>query len=99
MPNRCSLEAKRAVGIPTPAILGTPAIEQRALTDATDYDMKIRTLIVDDQLMAREMLRRMLKDEPDIEIVAMPASGQEAVEAILRLKPDLVFLDVQMPEL
>jgi two-component system LytT family response regulator len=60
---------------------------------------KIRTLIVDDQLIARELLRRMLKDQPDIEIVGMPASGQEAVEAINQLAPDLVFLDVQMPEL
>ena len=59
----------------------------------------IRTLIVDDQLLAREMLRRMLKDEPDIEVVGMPASGPEAVEAIHSLSPDLVFLDVRMPEL
>jgi two-component system LytT family response regulator len=60
---------------------------------------KIRTLIVDDQLLAREMLRRMLKDEADMEIVGMPASGPEAVEAIHSLSPDLVFLDVRMPEL
>src|SRR5260370_30595320 len=60
---------------------------------------KIRTLIVDDQLMARELLRRMLKAEGDIEIVGMPASGPEAVEAINSLAPDLVFLDVRMPEL
>jgi two-component system LytT family response regulator len=61
--------------------------------------MKIRTLIVDDQLLARELLRRMLKDEADVEIIGMPASGFEAVEAINTLAPDLVFLDVQMPEL
>jgi two-component system LytT family response regulator len=61
--------------------------------------MKVRTLIVDDQLLARELLRRMLKDEPDIEIVGMPASGPEAVQAINSLAPDLVFLDVRMPEL
>jgi len=60
---------------------------------------KIRTLIVDDQLLARELLRRMLKNEPDIEVVGMPASGREAVEAINTLAPDLVFLDVRMPEL
>jgi two-component system, LytTR family, response regulator len=61
--------------------------------------MKIRTLIVDDQLIAREMLRRMLKDEPDIEIVGQPATGREALEAIRQLAPDLVFLDVHMPDL
>jgi two-component system, LytTR family, response regulator len=72
----------------------------RAATPALlDGAMKIRTLIVDDQLIARELLRRMLKDEPDIEIVGMPASGKEAVQAIQELAPDLVFLDVQMPEL
>lgn len=60
---------------------------------------KIRTLIVDDQLMAREVLRRMLKDEPDIEIVGMPASGPEAIAAIHSLTPDLVLLDVRMPDL
>jgi len=60
---------------------------------------KIRALIVDDQLLAREVLRRMLRNEPDIEIIGSPANGREAVEAINCLKPDLVFLDVQMPEL
>jgi two-component system LytT family response regulator len=49
--------------------------------------------------MARELLRRMLKEEPDIEIIGMPASGLEAVTAINTLAPDLVFLDVRMPEL
>ncbi len=67
--------------------------------EATGEQGKIRTLIVDDQLIARELLRRMLKDQPDIEIIGMPASGQEAVEAINQLSPDLVLLDVQMPEL
>ena len=61
--------------------------------------MKIRTLIVDDQLIAREMLRRLLKDETDIEIVGMPATGREALTAIQQLNPDLVFLDVHMPDL
>src|SRR5437868_3057280 len=61
--------------------------------------MKVRTLIVDDQLLARELLRRMLKDEADIEIIGMPASGPEAVASINALAPDLVFLDVRMPEL
>ena len=61
--------------------------------------VKIRTLIVDDQLMAREVLRRMLVREPDIEIIGMPGTGSEAVEAIRNLAPDLVFLDVRMPDL
>jgi len=61
--------------------------------------MKIRTLIVDDQLIAREALHHLLQHEPDLEIVGMAAYGCEAVESINRLAPDLVFLDVQMPDL
>src|SRR6266566_4480437 len=76
-------------------------VEQNPTNDFERFTepTKIRTLIVDDQLMARELLRRMLKAEGDIEIVGMPASGPEAVKAINSLAPDLVFLDVRMPEL
>jgi two-component system, LytTR family, response regulator len=61
--------------------------------------MSIRTLIVDDEPLARERIRMLLKDEPEFEIVSESASGTEAVGDIRRLAPDLVFLDVQMPEL
>ena len=61
--------------------------------------MKIRTLLVDDQSTGLAVLRDMLHFEPDIEIIGTAASGPEAVEVINRLAPDLVFLDVQMPEL
>ncbi|HOW64728.1 MAG TPA: LytTR family DNA-binding domain-containing protein [Candidatus Paceibacterota bacterium] len=61
--------------------------------------MKTRTLIVDDELLARERLRQLLQSEPDIEIVGECADGREAVDAIRRESPDLIFLDVQMPEL
>ena len=60
---------------------------------------KIRTLIVDDQLIQREVLRRMLRRETDIEIIGTPANGREAVKSINQLQPDLVLMDVQMPEL
>lgn len=58
----------------------------------------IRTLIVDDMLLARNRLRRHLEDDADIEIVGEASGGQEAIDAIRTLTPDLVFLDVQMPE-
>ena len=61
--------------------------------------LKIRTIIADDELLCREMLRRLLANEKDIEIISLPTNGREALEAINRLGPDLVFLDVQMPEL
>ncbi|MBI4661774.1 MAG: response regulator transcription factor [Verrucomicrobia bacterium] len=61
--------------------------------------MKIRTLIVDDEPLARERLATLLQEEADIEIVGQCADGQEALAAIRSAAPDLVFLDVQMPEL
>ncbi len=60
---------------------------------------KIRTIIVDDEELARERLRRLLASEERIEVVAEASDGRSAVDLIDRLKPDLVFLDVQMPEL
>jgi two-component system LytT family response regulator len=59
----------------------------------------IRVLIVDDEPPARERIRALLKDEPDIAIAGECESGLSAVESIRNLDPDLVFLDVQMPGL
>lgn len=60
---------------------------------------KLRALIVDDERLARLKLRRFLDDEPDIEVIGECASGAEAVERIRAERPDLVFLDIQMPGL
>lgn len=57
----------------------------------------IRTLVVDDEPLARRGLRVRLERESDIEVVGEAEDGQSAVEAILAHRPDLVFLDVQMP--
>lgn len=59
--------------------------------------VKLKVLIVDDQPMVREHLRRLLKNEPDIEVLGMCDSGSAAIEAIRKELPDVVFLDVQMP--
>jgi two-component system, LytTR family, response regulator len=59
---------------------------------------KIRALIIDDEPLARGNLRVLLSQDPDIELIAELGSGAEAVEEIRRTRPDLVFLDVQMPE-
>ncbi len=61
--------------------------------------MKIRTLIVDDEPLAREWVRNGLQDEPDLEVIGECGDGFEAVRAIAAEKPDLVLLDVQMPGL
>ena len=65
----------------------------------TAGDRKIRTIIVDDEDLARQVLREFLSARPEIEIVAECANGFEAVKAATELKPDLVFLDIQMPKL
>jgi two-component system LytT family response regulator len=59
----------------------------------------LRVLIVDDEPLARERIRNLLTDDPEVEIVGEAADGSSAVDAILRLQPELVFLDVQMPEM
>jgi two-component system, LytTR family, response regulator len=63
------------------------------MTDTT----KIRTVIVDDEDLARERIQSLLEQEPDIEIVGLCSDGASAIETIDRERPDLVFLDVQMP--
>ncbi len=60
---------------------------------------KIRTLVVDDEPLARERLTGLLFNEPDIDIVGQCRDGEEAVTSIVDLSPDLVFLDVQMPQM
>lgn len=59
----------------------------------------LTTLIVDDEALASEELAYLLKDFPEIEVVATGRNGLEAVDFILKLEPDLVFMDVQMPGL
>lgn len=58
---------------------------------------KIRTIITDDEPMARMRVRRLLAKDPEIEVVAECRDGQEAREAVRTHKPDLLFLDVEMP--
>jgi len=59
----------------------------------------MRTLIVDDEHLARALLREYLSAHPEVEIVGECANGFEAVKAIAEHDPDLVFLDIQMPKL
>src|SRR6476619_452758 len=58
----------------------------------------IRTLIVDDEPLARDRVKRLLRDEEDIEVVGECGNGKDAIEFIKSKNPDLVFLDIQMPE-
>jgi len=60
---------------------------------------KIKTLIVDDEPLARRNLRLLLAKDPQIEVLDECRNGREAVKAINALSPDLIFLDIQMPEM
>lgn len=59
----------------------------------------IRAVLVDDEELARQLLREYIEESGGVEVVAECANGFEAVKSIAELKPDLVFLDVQMPKL
>jgi len=61
--------------------------------------VKIRTLIVDDEPLARQRLRNLLNADPEIDMVGECGNGQEALTALQHYHPDLMFLDVQMPVL
>jgi two-component system LytT family response regulator len=61
--------------------------------------MSIRTVLVDDERPARRKMLRILSAAPDFEVVGEAGDGAEAIQVIARLRPDVVFLDVQMPKL
>lgn len=58
---------------------------------------QLRVLLIDDEPLARQKMRRFLAAEPDVEILGECEDGASAIDEILRLRPDLIFLDVQMP--
>ena len=61
--------------------------------------MRIKALIVDDEPLARDRIREMLKEHPEVEVIGEARNGQEAVDFVANQNPDLVFLDIQMPDL
>jgi two-component system LytT family response regulator len=69
------------------------------VTEFETVRKRIRTVIVDDEPLARRNIRVLLKDEPDIEVSGEAANGREALALIRKHSPDLVFLDIQMPEM
>ena len=58
----------------------------------------IRVVIADDQQLIRAGFRSLLESEPDLEVVAEAATGREAVAAVTRLRPDVVLMDIRMPD-
>jgi DNA-binding NarL/FixJ family response regulator len=61
--------------------------------------VSVRILIADDQALVSAGLRAILEDQPDLEVVGEAADGEQAVELTVRLRPDLVLMDVRMPNL
>ncbi|KQZ01978.1 two-component system response regulator protein-glutamate methylesterase [Pseudolabrys sp. Root1462] len=66
---------------------------------ATAAGARLRVMIVDDAIVVRGLFARWIEAEPDLELIASLRNGREAVDAIDRVKPDVVVLDVDMPEL
>jgi DNA-binding NarL/FixJ family response regulator len=61
--------------------------------------MAVRVVLVDDHRIVLEALKRILRDEPDLEVVGMAVNGAEAIEMVCNLAPDVVVLDVAMPQI
>ncbi|HEV2777407.1 MAG TPA: response regulator transcription factor, partial [Solirubrobacteraceae bacterium] len=59
--------------------------------------MSIRVVIADDQSMVRAGFRSLLQAEPDIDVVAEAAEGEQAIAAVRRFKPDVALMDIRMP--
>jgi two-component system LytT family response regulator len=59
---------------------------------------RLRAIVVDDEMLARQIIREMLSGDAEVEIVAECVNGHDAIEAIQTHQPDLLFLDIQMPE-
>ena len=90
-------QSAREVSIDLRAIEEPPVDEGGR--QAAPRGQRITAAIVDDEELARQLLREYLRSIPDVDVVAECANGFEAVKAIGERKPDLVFLDVQMPKL
>jgi two-component system, LytTR family, response regulator len=76
-----------------------PLRVNRSPTSERTTGRRLRVLIVDDEPLARAQLRELLADQPDLEVVAECGNGAEAVTRIEQDEPDLVLLDIQMPEI
>jgi two-component system LytT family response regulator len=59
----------------------------------------IRTIVVDDEPAARSRIARLLGQDPEMEVISECRNGNEAIEAVRKHRPDLMFLDVQMPQM
>ncbi|MBA3613695.1 MAG: response regulator [Nitrospirales bacterium] len=80
------------------------AMVEKSLTESKDHPnvntkTQIRILVVDDHVMVREGLRKMLESHEDLELVGEAGDGEEAIDLVEQLRPSLVIMDVNMPKL
>jgi two-component system LytT family response regulator len=61
--------------------------------------LQARLLIVDDEPLARDRIREMVKDDPEVQVIAEARNGLEAIRSVSAYEPDIVFLDIQMPDM
>ncbi len=64
----------------------------------TDHRATVRAVVVDDEPTAREVVTTLLAEHPTVEVIGEATNGREAVDLVRRLRPDLLFLDIQMPD-
>lgn len=80
-----------------PSAMPTEQNNQQHRNGEQEDDRLIRVLLADDHALVREGTRRLLESEHDVEVVAEAASGEEAVEAVARLRPNIAIMDIAMP--
>ena len=90
---RRNVQELEAIEATDPAPANPPALARRSPTT------RCRILVADDHAIFREGLLNLLSQDPELEIVGEAADGQEAVDLTLRLKPDILLVDVTMPKL
>src|SRR5690606_37610070 len=89
---------KRLLPLPHARRSAHPGCRKRRMTGARVMPgRQLRVLIIDDEALARQRLEDLLREEDGVEIVGTAENGEAAIAAIRALRPDLVFLDVQMP--
>jgi len=90
---------RRAVTTQSTVVPGLPKETDAAKIISPILDKKIRLLLADDHAVVRQGIANLLRDQPDIEIVGTAANGREAVDLAPRLLPDVILMDMNMPEL